>query len=143
ATASPAGSESSSGTVSSAGASSSVGRGGQTSSGAGGGGGEMPIGGDRPVTVHVPPGSNPNTPMPLVMLLHGYSASGDLQESYMMFTPIADAKGFLYVHPDGTKDAMGLQFWNATNACCDFGSPKIDDSTYLETVIQEIEQRYN
>jgi polyhydroxybutyrate depolymerase len=108
----------------------------------GGAGGGGPIGGTRPVKVFVPSKYDPKVAMPLVILLHGYSASGDIQESYMQFQPLAESRGFLYAHPDGEKDAQGYQFWNATEACCDFGSPKIDDSAYLEQVIHDIQGQY-
>src|SRR5690349_20968850 len=64
------------------------------------------IGGMRPVEVHVPPSYDPCTPMPLVIMLHGYTATGALEESYLQLTALADARGFLYVHPDGTPDAQ-------------------------------------
>src|SRR5262249_46045605 len=87
-----------------------------------------PAGGDQPVPGHVPPSYVPGTAVPLVGLLHGYGASGDIQESYLRLTPLADQHGFLYVHPDGTIDPTGRRFWNATAACCNiFGSP-VDDS---------------
>ena len=80
--------------------------------------------------------------MPLVILLHGYSASGNLQELYFQLEPIAEQRGFLYAHPDGTTDANGDQFWNATDACCNFGGSRVDDSTYLQQVIDDIKERY-
>src|SRR6185503_152237 len=67
--------------------------------GAGGAGGGGPIGGDRPVDVHVPPSYQPGTPAPLVLLLHGYTASGDLEELYLHVTAESDKRGFLYAHP--------------------------------------------
>lgn len=81
--------------------------------------------------------------MPLVILLHGYGASGTIQEAYFHLQPLAESKGFLYVHPDGTKDQTGRQFWNATEGCCNFGNPKIDDSAYLAGVIHDVEAQYN
>jgi polyhydroxybutyrate depolymerase len=101
-----------------------------------------PIGGDRPVDVHVPPGYTKGVPAPLVILLHGYTASGALEEAYLNLTAEADARGFLYAYPDGTKDAAGYQFWNATDACCGTGDRTVDDSSYLSRVITEIEARY-
>ena len=81
------------------------------------------IGGDRPVSVHVPPGYVQGTAMPLVILLHGYGSDGARQERYMQFQPLADARGFLYATPDGTVDAASKRFWEGTDACCDlFGS---------------------
>jgi polyhydroxybutyrate depolymerase len=101
-----------------------------------------PIGGDRPAILHVPPSYKPGTAMPLVVMLHGYSASGILEEYYLQLTPLSDSRGFLYAYPDGTPDALGNRFWNATDACCDFGEPKVDDSTYLIDLIEQISARY-
>jgi polyhydroxybutyrate depolymerase len=100
------------------------------------------IGGDRPVAVHVPPSYAPGVAMPLVIMLHGYSASGAIEESYLMLTAQADARGFLYATPDGTKDSGGQRFWNATDACCNFQPPMIDDSTYLSTLVTQISARF-
>lgn len=100
-----------------------------------------PIGGSRPVTVHVP-ASYDCTPMPLVVMLHGYTASGDLEESYLRITAQADARGFLYAHPDGTIDGSNNRFWNATDACCDLYATGVDDSAYLSGLVTEIGRHY-
>ena len=68
---------------------------------------------DRPFDVFVPSTYDSSTPMPLVVLLHGYGATGAIQEAYFGLQPLAEQRGFLYVHPDGTKDPLGNQFWNA------------------------------
>ena len=73
--------------------------------------------GRGPVVVHVPPSYDPAVPAPLILLLHGYGSSGAQQEAYMQFTPLSDEFGFLYAYPDGTRDANGYRFWNATDAC--------------------------
>jgi polyhydroxybutyrate depolymerase len=131
-----------------AGTGSTSGAGGGASSGAGGAGGAggegglPPIGGDRPVEVFVPSGYQDGTPAPLVILLHGYSSSGDEGENYFQLQPIAEARGFLYAHPDGTVDQGGQQFWNATDACCDLSGTGVDDSGYLRQVVDEIKVRY-
>ncbi len=99
------------------------------------------IGGSRPVAVHVPPSYVQGTPMPLVIMLHGYSVTSKIEETYLKLTPLADARGFLYATPDGLIDSQGNQYWNATDACCAFGKT-VDDSTYLSTVIKQIQARY-
>jgi polyhydroxybutyrate depolymerase len=115
-----------------------------TSTSASSASGQMgPIGGDRPVKVHVPPSYDSKLSSPLLLMLHGYSASGDLQELYLSIGKEAGARGYLFAHPDGTIDSTGMHFWNATNACCDLFKKGIDDSTYLSTVIAQIKQSYN
>ncbi len=98
--------------------------------------------GRGPVLVRVPASYDPETPTPLVMLLHGYGATGQLQEAYMQFAPIADEFGFIYLHPDGLEDVLGNQYWNATDACCDFFGDT-DDSGYLRALIEEIRLQLN
>lgn len=100
-------------------------------------------GGSRPVEVTVPSGYDAATPAPLMILLHGYTASGDAQEAYFQLAPLAEEKGIVYARPDGNVDAGGNRFWNASDACCDFGNTGVDDSAYLRCLIEEIEGRVN
>ncbi len=102
-------------------------------------------GGRGPVAVHTPPSYDPETPMPLVFLLHGYTASGAIQESYMQFTPLADEFGFLYLHPDGRTETEGdfEQFWSGTDACCNFYGASDDDDDYLLALIDEMKSLFN
>jgi polyhydroxybutyrate depolymerase len=126
----------------------STGGAGATGAGSGGGGSDAgasdggPVGGDRPVKIHVPPGYSKSTPAPLVVMLHGYSATGDLEELYLGVTAQSDQRGFIYAHPDGTVDKMGQHFWNASDACCNFNGSTVDDSGYLSAVIADIEARF-
>jgi len=100
------------------------------------------VGGDRPVTVHVPPGYDPATPAPLLILLHGYGSSGKEHDTYFHLGEEAARRGYLYVHPDGTLDSGGGRFWNATDACCDFDPVGVDDASYLSGVIEEIQAAF-
>lgn len=112
-------------------------------SGAGGGGGEAPVVvGDRSAVVHVPTGHAAAGPAPLVVMLHGYSVNGYLEELYLDLTRFADQDGFYYVYPDGTLDQSGKRFWNATDGCCDMFGSGVDDSAYLSALISAIEARY-
>jgi polyhydroxybutyrate depolymerase len=101
-----------------------------------------PIGGDRPVSVYVPPSYVAGTAMPLVILLHGYSLDGALEEEYVQLQPLAASRGFLYAHPDGLVDSLGNHYWNATDACCDFDHAGTDDSGYISRVIADIAAAY-
>ena len=98
--------------------------------------------GRGPVQFYVPSSYDPETPAPLLMLLHGYGATGQLQEDYMQFAPVADELGIIYLHPDGLTDLLGNQYWNATDACCDFFG-NTDDSGYLRALIEEIRLQLN
>jgi len=72
----------------------------------------------RPVKVIVPAGYEAGTPAPLVVLLHGFGTTGDIQSAYLGMDAASDRAGMLLVHPDGTKNVIDKQFWNATDACC-------------------------
>jgi polyhydroxybutyrate depolymerase len=124
-------------------ASTSTASGGAGGTAGSGGAFEGPIGGARPVDVQVPPGYDPAKPAPLLLLLHGYVAGGGLQELYFGLGSEAAARGYLFAHPNGTKDKTGLDFWNATDACCNFYGATVDDSAYLATVIAQIRQAYS
>ena len=98
--------------------------------------------GRGPVTVYVPAGYSAGTPVPLLLLLHGYSASGASVESWIGYLSLVDSRGFAYAFPNGRVDAVGQRFWTATNACCNLfnqGGPN-DDSQYLRTLIDRIRQ---
>lgn len=131
-----------SGTLVACGDSSATGAGG-AGGGEGGGGGAPPsldfvAGGDRPVTVRVPPGNDPETPAPLVILLHGYGATGFLEDVYLELGRAAMDRGVVFAAPDGTRDSLSRPFWNATEACCDFEHTGPDDVAYIAGLIGEI-----
>ncbi len=94
------------------------------------------VGGDRPVTVHLPDALA--NPAPLLILLHSASTSGAHQENYMRLAPIAKKNGLIYIAPDGTTNLEGKRFWNASKSCCNRYSQEVDDVAYLNSLIDEI-----
>ncbi len=96
----------------------------------------------RPYHFHLPQHYDPTVPTPLLILLHGYGATGVIQDLYFGLTPLSDAQTFLYAYPDGTLDATGKRFWNATDACCDFGNIPVDDVAYVNAIIDDVSARY-
>jgi polyhydroxybutyrate depolymerase len=92
----------------------------------------------RPYEVDVPAGYDKTKSYPLIVLLHGYGTNGFVQDRYFGFNLLADDRHVLVAHPDGTKDASGILFWNATDACCDFNHVGVDD-----VVIDDMEKNYN
>ena len=96
----------------------------------------------RAYSKFIPSSYSKDTSLPLVVLLHGYGATGALQESYMKFESVAEKNRFILVYPDGTIDSSGRRFWNATDACCDFASAVADD-VYLLSILKEMESNYS
>jgi polyhydroxybutyrate depolymerase len=99
--------------------------------------------GTRTYQFVVPSGYDPAKPTPLVVLAHGFGASGPLQELYFQFTSLAQSKTFLYAYPDGLQDPLGARYWNATDGCCDFFHSGVDDVAYLGAVIDDMSSKYN
>jgi polyhydroxybutyrate depolymerase len=97
----------------------------------------------RPYTLNVPPSYDATKPTPLVVMFHGYSASGQLEELYMGVTATSDSAGFLYAYGDGTIDDAGNRFWNATDGCCNFDGSKVDDVAYFDAIVDDVSSKYN
>jgi polyhydroxybutyrate depolymerase len=96
----------------------------------------------RPYRMVVPAGYDAGSPVPLLMLLHGYGATGQLHDTYFKFSELAAAKTFLLATPDGKTDAMGYHFWAANSACCDFYGSGVDDVAYLTAILDDAAIRY-
>jgi polyhydroxybutyrate depolymerase len=96
----------------------------------------------RPYDVFVPKSYDGSKAVPLIISLHGYTSSGAKQDLYFKLHLLAEQRGFLYIHPDGTKDASGNTFWNATDACCDLRGAGVDDVAYLLSMIEQVQQKY-
>jgi len=99
--------------------------------------------GDRPFQLYIPESYDGAQPVPLVIGLHGYTSHSAEMESYFTLADEAERRGFLYAMPDGTLDRGRDQFWNATNACCDFNGSNVDDSAYLSELIETVESSYS
>lgn len=97
----------------------------------------------RPYKYKVPKGYDAKKPTPLVVMLHGLGASGELNELVLHLAPLADSRTFIYAYPDGTVDRIGQRFWNATDHCCNFFNSDVDDVAYLTAVIDDLSSKYN
>ncbi len=101
------------------------------------------FGGERPAPIHVPSAYTPERAWPLVVVLHGFGATGAVQDIFLGVSALADEFGVLVIAPDGTENSRGQQFWNATPACCSFGVSSVDDVGYLVGLVEEIAQSYH
>ena len=95
-------------------------------------------GGDRPTTLQVPPMLEHGKQYPLVMILHGYGASGFVQEAYFGMSQLVSQNLAFVLAPDGLVDSMGHEYWNADPACCDFDHTNPDDAGYLGGLIDSV-----
>lgn len=98
--------------------------------------------GKRAVEIQIPFGYDPVKPLPLLVVLHGYGANGPLQAAYLGFTRLQETEKFLMLTPNGTTDPTNRNFWNATDACCNFASSKVDDVAYIKGLIDEVKSVY-
>lgn len=102
------------------------------------------FGGERPVSFfRAPEGADPKVARPLVMVLHGYGASGLLQAIYFRLDKLVEEKNFLLVAPDGMPNDKGSRFWAAVDGCCSSGGKKVDDVKYLGGLVEEIARVWN
>jgi polyhydroxybutyrate depolymerase len=102
-------------------------------------GGVLPtlFGGDRPTTLLVPEGYDPDRAYPLIITLHGYGQTGSYHLSYFGYAELVDSVGILVTAPEGS-DFLGTRGWNSIP---EMSEP--DDAGYLRDLIAEIESAYN
>ncbi|HKP62319.1 MAG TPA: PHB depolymerase family esterase [Polyangiales bacterium] len=90
---------------------------------------------------HYPDNLDPNKPVPLVFVAHGFTMSGGVMQQLTKFDAVADANGFVVVYPDGDGGATP---WNVGTGACAPGSlvdaPAADSFGYLEAMRAAVEQ---
>jgi polyhydroxybutyrate depolymerase len=84
------------------------------------------------------PASDDGSPLPLVILAHGYGVNGVGQDFLFPFSKIVDSNRFLYAEPHGTQDRAGRRFWNATDQCCNFEKLPVDDVGFFRALIDDV-----
>jgi polyhydroxybutyrate depolymerase len=94
----------------------------------------------RAYDLQVPAGAD--GPLPLLILAHGYGANGFVQDVVFPLSKQVGAKKFLYALPNGTEDAAGSRFWNATEACCNFGELPVDDVAFFRALIADVKSQH-
>lgn len=97
---------------------------------------------DRPFGMHVPRAYDPDAATGLVVALHGYGGNAEEFTTQLALVSASEDHGFLLAMPEGTTGPDGLQFWNATPACCNFYGADVDDSAYLSQLIGAMAEGY-
>lgn len=98
---------------------------------------ELIGGAERPAALYVPSDYSRDKAYPLVVMLHGYSATGTLQDFIFGLRERVTRDQFVLVVPEGTRNSRGKQFWNAFPECCDFEGSGVDDVGYLSALVEE------
>lgn len=92
----------------------------------------------RNYILYVPAIYDGTTPVPLVINLHGYGSNAGQQNFYGNFKNLADVDNFLVVHPNGTNDLSGTQYWNAF-----VNGGAVDDVAFISGLIDTLALSYN
>ena len=94
------------------------------------------------VRVVLPTDRDPSEPLPLILLLHSFAYSGEIEEAHLRFADQVDEQRFILCLPDGRRNITGQRYWNATPACCDIYNQNPDDSSYLIDLLDLLQKTY-
>lgn len=95
------------------------------------------LGGERPALLVLPADHDPETPLPLVLSLHGFTSHSAEHDRYFGLSKRVNADSFALIMANGTHDPDGHRFWNATDFCCDLHNTQVDDVQYLAGLLEE------
>ena len=98
--------------------------------------------------VHVPPGYDGTSPVPLVLDVHGFGVSKTSQASVSGFKQLSDDEGFIVAYPQGLFGALNNPVapngifgpsWNAGELCCGAAPfTGVDDVGFARALVQVI-----
>ena len=95
------------------------------------------LGGQRPALLVLPADCDPETPIPLVLSLHGFTSHLAEHDRYFGLSKRVNDDRFALIMANGTHDPDGHRFWNATDFCCDLHDTQVDDVKYLSGLLEE------
>jgi polyhydroxybutyrate depolymerase len=80
---------------------------------------------------------------PVLFALHAYSSTSDIVLDGLRLRSCAVfRRGWVLVVPEGTRDATGNPFWNATAGYSGRGPRTVDDLGYLRAVLTQVRARF-
>ncbi len=85
--------------------------------------------------MHIPPGYDGQTAIPLLVDIHGFASDAAQQENWSQWIPIADRETFIVVYPNGTGFP---QRWNAGNDT--FSAQNVDDVAFFNDLFDTFDQ---
>lgn len=93
-------------------------------------------GGARTFVYYAPKNLDPSRPVPLVIVPHGYTQSGEDMFQITKYPMVADREGFVAVFPDGAPLSVGP--WDVGSGVCGNGSfvpGSGDDQAFVDALI--------
>jgi polyhydroxybutyrate depolymerase len=98
---------------------------------------------ERTALIHVPASYDKQTPMPLVLVLHGGGGNAANAARMARMDDPADKRGFLVVYPNGTgRLKTALLTWNAWDCCGYAMENQVGDVGFLRALIGELKRTY-
>lgn len=89
---------------------------------------------DRTYRVYRPANLPPDTPVPLVVMLHGLLGSGQQAENWYGWNAVADSAGFVMAYPDSRNRA-----WAVSPDCCGASARDgVDDTAFVAAVVESL-----
>ncbi len=97
----------------------------------------------RTFWVHVPESYDPTTPTMVVLSYHGWNNTGRTMNGMSGMNAAADARGFISVHPYGTRTESAPELsWNAGRCCGTAPGRHIDDVQFTRDMLDRLERDY-
>ena len=91
----------------------------------------------RTYLVHVPKGHDLETPIPVVLALHGATMNAPIMAWFSGLNQKADEAGFLAVYPNGTGHFSSFT-WNGGNCCGSAVQKNVDDVGFVSAVLDDL-----
>ncbi|MBM3967024.1 MAG: hypothetical protein FJ308_18460 [Planctomycetes bacterium] len=106
--------------------------------------------GDREFILHVPTSHDPTTPLPLVIMLHGFGGSGLNAAKETGWSDKADQESFIVAYPEATRPDKSIpqsfrknpQAWNDGSARFHAVDQNVDDVSFIAAMIELIREKH-
>lgn len=91
----------------------------------------------RTYVVHLPKDHCQETPLPVVLALHGATMNGPMMAWFSRLNRKADEAGFMVVYPNGTGTFSSFT-WNGGNCCGSAMQNNIDDVSFINALLDDL-----
>ena len=99
----------------------------------------------RSYLLFTPSTIDPTKPAPLIIALHGGLGNAKQKKKNTALSNYAETNGFYVLYPNGigaVSTNVGPQSWNAGDCCGPAAKNKVDDVTFIKTLVNELKNSY-